>query len=145
MSLVDIAMVGRLGATEQGAVGIATTTLATLFVFGLGLLGSINTYVSQNHGAGRPDECGRVLAQGLRLAFVSGAATTVLLLLSRPVFPWVGLTPELSDAASRYLLFRNLGTLSLFGYWAYNSYLEGLGDTQTPSCSGARRGCGYSR
>jgi len=132
MSLVDTAMVGHLGATEQGAVGIATTTLATLYVVGLGLIGAVNTFVSQNHGAGRHGECGRSLGQGLRLAVLSAAATTTLLMLARPLFPLAGLSPELSDAAFRYLLFRNLGTFSVFGYWAYNSYLEGLGETKTP-------------
>ena len=70
MGLVNTAMVGRLGPSEQAAVGIATTFMFTLYVFGLGLVGVVNTFVSQNHGAGRPEMCGVVLGHGLRLATV---------------------------------------------------------------------------
>ncbi len=82
MGLVDAAMVGRLGRTELAAVGIATTYLFTLYVFGLGLVGVINTFVSQYDGAGRPERCGLVLGHGLRLATMVGAVTMVVLLLS---------------------------------------------------------------
>jgi MATE family multidrug resistance protein len=125
-------MVGRLGATAQGAVGIATTYLFTLYVFGLGLIGVINTFVSQNHGAGRLERCGVILGHGLRIATVIGAVTLVLLLLSGPLFHWAGLSEGVADKGYAYLVFRIIGLPGVFWYWAYNGYLEGLGETRTP-------------
>lgn len=132
MSIADIAMVGRLGASAQGGVGIATTYMATLYVFALGVLGVINTFVSQNHGAGRPRECGLVLGQGLRLAAVGCAGTMLVIYLSGPLGATAGLSAEAWDQGFLYMLFRTLGTPAVFAYWAYNGFMEGLGDTQTP-------------
>ncbi|MFH2009332.1 MAG: MATE family efflux transporter [bacterium] len=132
MGIVDTAMVGRLGPTAQGAVGIANTYIFTLYVFGLGLIGVINTFVSQNHGAGRPRACGVVLGHGLRLATAIGAVTLIVLLLSAPLFRWSGLSEGVSSAGYAYLFFRVLGLPGVFWYWCYNSYLEGLGETRAP-------------
>ena len=132
MGIVDTAMVGRLGPAEQGAVGLGTTLMFTLYVFGLGLIGVVNTYVSQHHGAGQPRECGVALGQGVRMAVVVGAVTWGVLMLAAPAFLWVGLGQSISELSYRYLFFRGLGVAGVFGYWAYNGYLEGLGHTRTP-------------
>ncbi len=132
MGLVDTAMVGRLGATAQGAVGLAHTWIFTLAVLGLGLLGVVNTFVSQHHGAGQPRECGRILGQGVRVAVLVGGATLALLYLSTPLFHLVGLGPAVADLASVYMACRLIGFPGVFGYWVYNGFLEGLGRTRTP-------------
>jgi len=132
MGLVDTAMVGRLGPSAQGAVGLATTYMFTLYVFGLGLLGVVNTFVSQYHGAGRARTCGLFLGQGIRLAVIAGAITHGILMLSAPLFHWVGLSEPVADMGYRYMFFRCFGIAGVFGYWAYNGFMEGLGDTRTP-------------
>ena len=132
MGIVDTAMVGHLGPTEQGAVGLATTLMFTLYVFGLGLVGVVNTYVSQHHGAGKPERCGEDLGAGLRMAVVVASVTWGVLMLSAPTFKWVGLGEGISELGYRYLFFRGLGIAGVFGYWAYNGYMEGLGHTRTP-------------
>jgi MATE family multidrug resistance protein len=132
MGLVDTAMVGRLGAVSQGAVGLAHTWIFTLGVLGLGVLGVVNTYVAQNHGADRPAECGRVLGQGVRMAVLLGGASLALLFLSLPALGWMGQGAGVADLASIYASCRLLGFAGVFGYWVYNGYLEGLGHTRTP-------------
>ncbi len=132
MGLVDTAMVGRLGAVSQGAVGLAHTWIFTLGVLGLGLLSVVNTYVAQNHGAGKPRECGRVLGQGVRMAVLVGGATLLALFLSLPTLGWMGQGEGVAELASIYAACRLLGFLGVFGYWVYNGYLEGLGHTRTP-------------
>jgi MATE family multidrug resistance protein len=132
MAIVDTAMVGRLGPSEQAGVGIATTFMFTLYVFGLGLVGVVNTFVSQHHGAGHPGRCGVVLGHGLRLATAIGACTFVALLLSRPLFELAGLSAEVGERGYSYMFWRIMGLPGVFWYWAYNGYLEGLGETGTP-------------
>lgn len=132
MGLVDTAMVGRLGALSQGAVGLAHTWIFTLGVLGLGVLTVINTFVAQHHGAGQPQECGRVLGQGIRLAVLVGGATVALLFLSIPALGWMGLGAGVADVGAVYTACRLIGFPAVFGYWVYNGYLEGLGRTRTP-------------
>jgi MATE family multidrug resistance protein len=132
MGLVDTAMVGRLGASEQAAVGIATTYIFTCYVLGLGLIGVVNTFVAQLHGSGRPGECGVALGHGLRLATAVGVITLVALLASKPVFGRLGLSAAVAHHAYEYLFWRVMGLLPVFWYWTYNGFLEGLGETRGP-------------
>ena len=132
MGLVDTAMVGRIGASEQAAVGIATTYMFTLYVFGLGLIGVVNTLVSQNDGAGNRMKCGAILGHGLRLATIVGAVTWLILFYSEPLFTVVGLSEEVARFGYGYLLFRIIGLFGVFWYWTYNAFMEGIGDTRTP-------------
>ena len=132
MGLVDTGMVGRLGAAQQGAVGIATTYMFTLYVFGLGIIGVVNTFVSQNHGAGKLDRCGEVLGNGLKLATVVGAATLAILLCSEPLFSLAGLSEEVAGYGFAYMSYRVIGLFGVFWYWVYNGFMEGIGETKAP-------------
>lgn len=132
MGLVDTAMVGRLGASEQAAVGIATTFMFTLYVFGLGIVGAVNTFVAQSHGAGRPQDCGAALGHSLLIGTAIGALTLVALLSSAPLFRAAGLSEAVSEIGYDYLFWRVMGLPGVFWYWSYNGYLEGLGETRTP-------------
>ena len=68
MGLVDIAMVGRLGPAEIGAVGVGSVLCFAVVVFGIGMLLGLDPLVARAHGRGRPDECRRWLVQGTGLA-----------------------------------------------------------------------------
>ena len=132
MGIVDTAMVGHLGSDEQAAAGFAVVYLFTLYVFGLGLVTSVNTLVSQNEGANRPGQCRQILNNGLFVAAVVGGVTWIALLCSKPVFHAMGLSDELSGQAYTYLFYRSFGVLGVFGYWVYNSFYEGIGKTRAP-------------
>ncbi len=111
--------------------GLAHTWIFTLGVLGLGMLGVVNTFVAQHHGAGQPEETGRVLGQGVRLAVLVGGATLALLYLSIPILGMLGLGEGVADLGGAYMACRLLGFPGVFGYWVYNGYLEGLGHTRT--------------
>lgn len=130
MGVVDTAMVGHLGPAEQAGVGIATTLMVTFYVFGLGIVGVVATFVAQYYGANRRRECGIVLGHGLKISAVLGALTWLALYLSEPFFSLVGLSEDVSALGYDYLMYRCLGLPGVFFYWTYNSYLEGLGKTR---------------
>ncbi len=132
MGVTDTAMVGRLGTSEQAAVGIATTFMFTIYVFGLGVIGAVNTLVAQYDGAGRHHLLDRVLSEGFRMAAVLGILTWLLLFFSEPLFYAVGLSERVSGFGYGYLLFRIIGIFAVFGYWTMNAFMEGLGNTKTP-------------
>ena len=55
LGIVDMWMVGRLGATELGAVALADAVIFGSFIMGMGFVMGIDPLVSQAHGAGKPD------------------------------------------------------------------------------------------
>src|ERR1041385_6923930 len=58
MQVIDSAFVGRLGATELGAVGFAGIWIWTLFVSFAGTASGVQTFVSRHDGAGEHQRCG---------------------------------------------------------------------------------------
>lgn len=132
MGIVDTAMVGHLGAQAQAAAGFAVVYLFTLYVFGLGLITSVNTLVSQNVGAQKAHLCGGVLSNGLVLALLIGTITWGALLASAPVFQWMGMNNGVCEDGYTYLFYRSFGVLGVFVYWVYNSFFEGVGKTRIP-------------
>src|SRR5438270_13702080 len=67
MGIVDTVMVGPLGASAIGAVGLATMLFFAIAVFAMGLLLGLDPLVAQAFGAGRLDECHRWLVDGIWL------------------------------------------------------------------------------
>src|SRR5215831_8850555 len=58
MQLIDSAMVGRLGAAQLGAIGLAGIWLWTLFVPFTGTASGVQVFVSRHSGAGEDARCG---------------------------------------------------------------------------------------
>ena len=81
MGIVDTIIVGPLGPAAIGAVGTGSAIFIAVMVLGIGMLFSLDTFVSQNYGAGRIDECHRWLFSGLWLALLMTAVLVVLGLL----------------------------------------------------------------
>ncbi len=77
--------------------------------FATGLLTVVNTYVSQNLGAGRPGRCGQYAWAGIAIALVCCVFVVPLVFYARPLFgllAWVfGISPGLVDMAAMYFQF----------------------------------------
>jgi MATE family multidrug resistance protein len=133
MAVADTAMVGRLGATELGAVGFAGLWLWTLFVPFTGTATGVQAFVSRHDGADEQAQCGRWLWQALWL--VVPAMTLWMLAIDAflpPLVAWIGPSPGMQSAAldwSRACLPR---APALAANFALMAFLRGLGDTRTP-------------
>jgi len=90
--LVDMAMLGRLGAAEMGAAALADTCLFGTMMIGIGLVMGIDPLVSQAHGAGRGEETGRALQQGIVVALLATVPIT---------FAWLNVEPLLRLAQQK--------------------------------------------
>jgi MATE family multidrug resistance protein len=130
MSLIDSAMVGRLGPAPLAAVSLGNVVTFTPTVFALGLLMAGAPLVAQNHGAGRDARCGAVLAQCLRLAVGLGVLLAVVLVASRPVIGLLTPDPVVASEAYRYVLWRTPGIVAYLLAMAYRIFLDGLGITR---------------
>jgi MATE family multidrug resistance protein len=93
MGIVDTVMVSALGPAAIGAVGTGSTMFFALMVLGMGTLFALDTFVSQQFGAGRVDECHRWLFAGL---YAANSIPSVLLgIAGLIVFSrWLGIHPD---------------------------------------------------
>src|SRR3977135_3188760 len=75
MTLVDLAVLGRLGARELGAAGLGNAIFFTVSVIVIGLILGVDPMISQAFGAGDAVRARHVLWQGVWLSI---GATLVL-------------------------------------------------------------------
>lgn len=133
LGLVDTAVVGRLGAEQLGALGVAVAVLAALsWVFNFLVFGTTSA-VARAVGAGDIAAAGRHVAHATVAAGFLGALVAVIigagaeLLLSA-----AGAVEQLVDPAASYLRIRALGVpfflLAFVGHGAF----RGVSNTRTP-------------
>ncbi len=91
MTVVDVAMVGRLGAEALAAVGLGGVLIWTILSIGVAFRTGVQTVTARRFGQERYEDCGRALNSGLALAIVVGAVVAV-----------IGV--EFADSAIRFLI-----------------------------------------
>jgi MATE family multidrug resistance protein len=133
MGVVDAAMVGRLGATELAAVGFGGIWMWTLFCFFIGTATGVQTFVSQQHGAGEYENCGRWSWQGMYALIPPALLVAILLIiLVEPLLALLAPSAEVQPLSASYMSVRALGTIGLCGAATISAFFRGIGDTRTP-------------
>jgi len=127
MQFVDKLMVARVGPLEVAAQGNGGVWAFNAIAIAMGVLTVVNTFVSQNLGAGRPEEGSRYAWAGL---WLSAAAWFLLLLpfaAALPlIFGWMGHDPELQRLETEYGQIVLVGALVLLGNKAMSHYFFGM-------------------
>jgi MATE family multidrug resistance protein len=126
MSIVDTVMVGPLGPAAIGAVGTGGILFMTLMVFGIGTLSALDTFVSQNFGAGRIDECHRWLFAGLQLSLVLSVGLMIVAVVGVAWLPAFGFHPDLLPQLERYTKHLVWSTPPLLAYVVFRRYLQAM-------------------
>src|SRR5438128_8289519 len=67
MSLVDLAVLGRLGASEMGAAGLGNAIFFAISILGIGINLGVDPMISQAFGAGDAVRARHVMWQGVWL------------------------------------------------------------------------------
>lgn len=130
MGIVDIVMVGRLGAEAIGAVGIGSALFMGVCVFAMGMLLGLDTLVSHSFGAGRQAECHRWLVHGIVLSLaMTIPVTCVLYLLLASLDRW-GLDPTVLQLTRPYFEVVMWSLLPLLLYASFRRYLQATGSVQ---------------
>jgi putative MATE family efflux protein len=132
MWTVDSAMVGHVGKVELAAVGLGGILVWTIYSFFLGLINSINTFVSQNYGAGKYHRCAEYLWQGIYIAILAGAAILVIRLFNHQTINLLGPADEVRNPSVAYANIRMLSAPCLMIHFAYANFFRGIGNTKTP-------------
>lgn len=127
--VVDTAVVGRLGAEELAAVGLANVVFYAFFVIGEGTVLGVDPHISQSLGAGEPLRARRMFWQGLWLALM-GSVGVMLLIGSAPwLFALFDVEPAVSEQAVLYIRIRAIGVLPGLLFVAARCYLQATSRT----------------
>jgi MATE family multidrug resistance protein len=126
MGLVDTLMVGPLGPSAIGAVGVGNSLLMAIAIFGMGLFLGLDTLVSQAFGAGRLDECRAWLRTGVKLATVLIAPFLLAGFGVWSLVPFLGFHPEVRVLISSYFVVVVWSMPFLLFYAAFRRYLQGV-------------------
>ena len=133
MWLMDTVMVGRLGTAQLAAVGLAGSIMWTLFAFFNGLIGSANTFISQDYGAKQYDDIGKVMWHYLYIAIASSVVVLLVAVYgSGFIFGLIRRSEEVREYASVYARIRLYCGLAVFVSFAVAGFFRGIGNTKTP-------------
>ena len=131
LSVVDTAMLGRLGATPLAAAGIASVGYFAV-VFSLSGIGiGVQTLTSRRFGEQNYPRCGEVLNAGLFLGLIGGVPFVLASGHLAPILASIlSKDPQVSTLGSVYLQYRFLGAAFLFLNQVYRGFFNGVGDTK---------------
>lgn len=127
LSLVDVAVVGRLGETSIAAAGLGNAVFFTVTLFGLGLVFGLDPLLAQAVGAGETERAVQVLAAGIRLALMASLPLTLAVLVGVGLIDWLNL-PTATVVEARAYLYARLASMAPFLLLiAVRSYLQAVG------------------
>lgn len=126
MGIVDTVMVGHMAnpALSISAAALGQVLYNTL-AFGIaGVLLSLDTYLSQSHGAGHFDEANRWLYHGLILAAALAAILMAIIAAAPMVMLRLPIDHQVLAGSVAFLRALNWGTPALFLYFTLRRYLQ---------------------
>jgi MATE family multidrug resistance protein len=130
MGLVDVAVLGRLGARELAGSGLANALFFAFSIFGMGIVFGVDPLISQAIGAGDRLRARRVLWQGVWLGLIVSAVLTILMAILIAYFPLIGSKAELITPAREYLVVRTTSIVPLLLFFVARAYLQAHGVTR---------------
>jgi putative MATE family efflux protein len=133
LSLVDTALVGRLGAVPLAALGIDTAVFTTVFFAFNFLTYGTTAAVARRRGAADPAGAATYAVQALWLAVALGTVTTLVLLAAAPwIVRAMGASEAVVGPALVYLRLRAIAAVPLLVLQVGHGAFRGLKDTRTP-------------
>ncbi|HEV7238271.1 MAG TPA: MATE family efflux transporter [Thermoanaerobaculia bacterium] len=124
MGLVDVAVLGRLGASELAGAGMANAVFFAVSVFGMGMMLGVDPLIAQAVGAGDHARARHVLWQGIWLSILVSGALTVVLLAASLAVPLIGASPDIVGHARAFLLVRTASLLPFLMFFVIRAYLQ---------------------
>jgi multidrug resistance protein, MATE family len=103
MGVVDVMVLGRVGALDMAAVALGNSVSAAIFVFGIGLGMGVEPLIAQAHGAGEQSETRAWLWQGVWLSLLVSVPLLVATAIAPLLFVPTGLASDLAGHAESYM------------------------------------------
>lgn len=132
-NIVDLYFVGRLGPEAVAAVALAGVLIGLIFTVAVGLAIGTIALVSQNVGAGNPEEANKVNSASFHLALLLTAATMLFgWFCAGGAIRFLGAADAAAEMGTRYFRIVSLGSFTIYAMIALSSSLRGAGDANTP-------------
>ena len=131
LSIVDTAMLGRLGAVPLAAAGVAGVLyFAVVFPISSMSVGT-QSLVARRFGEGNEAQCGQILNTGLVLCFALGVPLVIAAhWLARVIAPLSSNDPQVMEAGAVYLQYRLLGSPFMLLNFVSSGFFAGIGKTK---------------
>lgn len=131
-ALVDMAMLGRLGAREMGAAAVAEACLFGTMMAAIGLVLGIDPLVSQAHGGGRGEDAGRALQHGLVVALLASFPVMVAWMNVEPLLRLGGQDSDLAALGQVYATPQVWSVAPGLAFVALRAFVQGRGIMTPP-------------
>ncbi|MFE4631978.1 MATE family efflux transporter [Streptomyces sp. NPDC056773] len=126
LTTVDIVMLGRLGAVEIAAAGLAIALFNQLRTTGTGLVTGVSNLVAEARVRGDRERIGALLFAGFFWATVCGVVFCAALLLIGPLLVLLGQDPAVVDKAGEFLMVMAPGMLPCLWFQNLRHFTTGL-------------------
>lgn len=134
-NLADTFWVGRLGQPAVAALSYSWAIIFLIISFSIGFSVAGTVLVAQNKGAGNLDRVSHVAAQTITVIVGMSLLFSVIgFALAPELLRLVGAAPGTEEyrMALEYTRTEFLGLTLIFGFFVFQSLLQGWGDTRTP-------------
>ncbi len=130
MGVADVIMTGHASAEDLAAVSLGTTVWNIITITAMGVMMAINTLVSHEVGAGNHGAIASLVRQALWKGLFIGLLACVIANLVTPVFGVIGLEPNMTAMATRFVQIMSLAMPALGAFRALYGYSASLGKTK---------------
>jgi MATE family multidrug resistance protein len=131
VGVVDTAMVGRLGSTEQASVALANSFYTIVLVFGLGVSYGATPLVAAQDPKKDSTTIASLLKHSMLVNTFIGIILFILLLMISPAFRLMNQSLEVVDQAIPFFNVMILGMIPLCFFSGLKQFAEGLSFTKT--------------
>lgn len=118
----DVLIAGRHSTDTLAAISIATAIINCIFIFGIGLIGSVSPILSNKRGAKQSAK--RYFYPTIRFSMIMAGITTIAVLAVVPLIDFMHFEERLVPAIKEYMLITAFSTFGVYLQGALKEYLQ---------------------
>ncbi len=126
MSVADNIMVGRVGTESLAAASIGNALFMLIMVVGMGVSMAVTPLTAIARGAGRDEDCGVVLRQGLVVNMIFGIVLCGLTILAAQSIRYLNQPEAIVAPAILYMQVLGLSMIPLMLFQSFRQFAEGV-------------------
>jgi len=131
--IIDMSMVGKLGAFAIAAIGLANSPMMTIASLFTAASVGATALVAREIGAKNPKEANKIASQAILINIIIAFFCTILVLFTaKPIISLMGADKDTLIPGTNYLLIASLGLVFISINFVIAGILRGAGDTKTP-------------